>query len=535
MVLEQVHFARHPGVSWKQQPPSGAFDAIVIGSGVGGLSCASALARYADRRVLVLERHYRIGGYTQTFTRPGYEWDIGVHYIGQMAAGGDVRRLFERLTDGSVLWSALPKVYDRVVLGDLHYDFVAGQECFINRLTHYFPGEGQTLRRYFALIAEANEGARNYYVERMLPKWLAGITGPLLRRQYLRWARRTTGQVLSGLTRNEELAAVLCGQLGDYGLPPSRSSFAAHAGVVNHYIQGAWYPAGGSAAIARAFAPVIEQAGGVLCHSAEVETILIEKGRAVGVRLTDGAELRAPIVVSDAGVANTYGTLLPQAAIPAGFRKELRLVAPSVGYLSLFVGLKHTDAELGTTGTNLWIHPDRNHDRNSETFLRDPARPFPVVYVGFPSAKDPSWSKRFPGRATIEVIAPYPYAGFRQWRDTSWQHRGDGYAEVKEALSQKLLEVLFKQLPQLRGKIDVTELSTPISTGHFVGHPRGELYGLDHTPARFEARLRAQSPVPGLYLTGADLASAGVGGAMAGGALTASAIEGFRLLWKVMA
>ena len=518
------------GVSYKQRKPDGAFDAIVVGSGIGGLAAAAALARYGRRRVLVLERHYRIGGYTHAFTRRGYEWDVGVHYMGELGERGAVRALFDRLTDGSLRWAPLPDVYDRIVLGDRAYDYVTGSRRFVARMSEYFPREADAIARYVALVKQVTRASLPFYADRALPGPASRVVGPLLRRRYLRWATRTTREVLSELTSNEELVAVLTGQFGDYGLPPSRSSFAIHAAVAGHYLGGAYYPVGGAGAIARAFAPVIEAEGGVLFHSAEVERVLLERGRAVGVRLADGREVRAPVVLSDAGVANTFGRLLPEDALPARFASALRAVTPSVGYVCLYVGLRHTDEELGLTGTNLWLYPDEKHDENIARFLADPEAPLPLVYASFPSAKDPSFAERHPGRATIDLITLCPWEWVERWQGTSWMKRGPDYEAFKARLSERLLEALLRHLPQLRGKIDHAELSTPLSTAHFAGHPRGELYGLDHSPARYRLPLRAETPVRGLYLTGADLVSCGVGGGLMGGALAAAAILGPRLL-----
>ena len=522
------------GSSYKQRVPDGVFDAIVIGSGIGGLACASALARYGKRRVLVLERHYRIGGYTHAFTRPGYEWDVGVHYLGDLGDRGAARAMFDHLTDGSLRWAALPDVYDRIVLGDRSYDYVTGARRFVSKMSAYFPREADAIARYVTLIKHVARAGQTYYIDRALPAAASRIAGPLLRRGYMRYAQRTTLEVLRELTADEELIGVLTGQFGDYGLPPSRSSFAMHASVAAHYLGGAWYPVGGASAIARAFAPVIEQAGGVLCHSADVDRVVIESGRAVGVSMTDGRTFRAGLVVSDAGAANTFGRLVPAGEIPASLRDSLRAVAPSVGYLCLYLGFKHSDAELGLTGTNLWMYPDAKHDTNISRFLADPSSPLPLVYASFPSAKDPSFQERFPGRATVDLITLCPWEWVARWKDTAWMKRGAEYGELKARFTERLLETLFAQLPQLRGKVDHAELSTPLTTSHFASHPHGELYGLDHTPARYRVRLRAQTPVKGLFLTGADLVSAGVAGGLVAGVITAGAILGLRAVRDVM-
>ena len=327
--------------------------------------------------------------------------------------------------------------------------------------------------------------------------------------------------IMSSLTKNEELIAVLTGQYGDYGLPPRSSSFAMHATVVEHYLEGAFYPVGGSSQFARTLAPIIERAGGHLAHSVEVASVLLEEGGAVGVRLSSGVVIRAPLIISDAGLANTYGRLLPKSS-------EFASAPPSSAYLCLYLGFKHTDAELGLTGTNLWVYPNERHDENVERFAEDPNAPFPMLYFSFPSAKDPDFQRRHPGRATVDVITMARWEWFARWEGTQWQKRGAEYEALKSSFKQRMLDAVYRRLPQLKGKVDHAELSTPLTTAHFAGHPRGEIYGLDASPARMAMPVSARTRVPGLFLTGADLATCGVGGAAYGGVLCAGAILGMK-------
>ena len=120
------------GTSYKQHPGlKDEWDAIVIGSGIGGLTTAASLAKLDNKRVLVLERHYTAGGFTHTFRRPGYEWDVGIHYIGEVAhPKAMARRMFDFLTDGELDWADMGEVYDRIILGDNAYDLVKGYENF---------------------------------------------------------------------------------------------------------------------------------------------------------------------------------------------------------------------------------------------------------------------------------------------------------------------------------------------------------------------------------------------------------------------
>jgi phytoene dehydrogenase-like protein len=513
-----------------------SYDAVVIGSGIGGLGVAALLAKHAGKRVLVLERHYTLGGYTHVFRRPGYEWDVGVHYFGELQAGTMFRRIFDDVSDGRLEWADMGEVYDRVVLGGEQYDFVKGAARFTSALKQRFPAEAKAIDAYFDLVQRVVASTPRFFMEKAIPGPFAAVAGPFLRRRFLRYARRTTRAVLESLTNDQRLIGVLTAQCGDYGLPPGESSFAIHALVTNHYLEGGFYPVGGAGRIAEAIVPVIAAAGGKALLNAEVAEIVVENGRAAGVRMAaDGAVIRAPLVISDAGVENTFGRLLaPDVGARLGLLERLRGVRPSAAHLCLYVGLKHTAQELGLPRANLWIYPHEHHDATFAAAADGEDLSF--AYISFPSAKDPDFERRHPGRATIDVITAVPYARFAAWEGMRWKKRGAAYEAMKDRLAARLLDVLYTHVPQVRGRVDTFELSTPLTTRHFCNYASGEIYGLDHTPQRFEQRwLRPRTPVRGLYLTGQDVASCGVAGALIGGVLSASAILGKNLMATIAA
>ncbi|WP_378174820.1 phytoene desaturase family protein [Aquimarina sp. SS2-1] len=523
--------------SYKQRPQlEENYDVIIIGSGMGSLTVGAILAK-EGKKVLILERHYTAGGFTHIFKRKGYEWDVGIHYIGGVQQeNSPIRKLFDYITDSKLEWADMGEVYDRIIIGDTSYDFVKGVENFRNQMISYFPEEEKAIDGYIDLVFRANKVMGSFYKEKALPGFLRFLIGGFLKRPYLKYADQTTYDVISKLTKNERLIKVLSAQYGDYGLPPKQSSFAMHASVARHYFGGGNFPIGGSSRIVDTVDPVIQASSGTILTNAAVAEVIIENNKAKGVRMIDGKEFFADTIISGAGVFNTFGKLIPKSvAIHHKLNEKLQKVTPSVSHACLYMGFKSSPEDLQLPKTNFWIYPeDLDHDSCVDRYLQNEEAPFPVVYVSFPAAKDPNWPNRYPGRSTIDIITLVPYETVSKWKDTRWMKRGEAYEAWKEKIAQRLMKELFKQLPHLEGLVDHYELSTPLSTEHFVNYEKGEIYGIDHTPDRFRQKfLQPRTPIKGLYLTGQDIVTAGIGGALFAGLVTASAATGINFKNKI--
>ncbi|MGA2480283.1 MAG: FAD-dependent oxidoreductase [Spirochaetia bacterium] len=507
--------------------PSEHYDAIVIGSGIGGMSAAGLLARLAGKKVLVLERHFELGGLTHVFRRGGREWDVGLHYVGEMADGSMLRLIMDYLTRGRLQWNRMPPVFERFLYPGLSVEEPSDPAAYRGNLLAAFPGEEKALRKYFRAIAAATRWHTRDYLARFAPApfsaFLRAINLPG-RRQAL----STTADVLSGLTRDVRLRAVLASQWGDYGLPPGQSAFAIHALIVSHYLHGAYYPRGGSSRIARLIEPVIEAAGGECRLSHEVQEVLVEGGRAIGVRVTDrnGAaprelQILAPLVISDAGARNTFLRLLP-AGQAAGARRELETVPTGESAVTLYVGLGESPASLGIRGENVWIYSDYDHDSPAQgTGDLMAGRPG-SCYLSFPSMKSGDARGH-----TAEIIAFASASDFARWQGQPWKQRKADYYELKEKISDGLLALVEKHIPGFSRLVTYRELSTPLSIEHFTNRGFGEMYGIPVTPRRYRMRcLRVKTPVRGLLLAGSDVSSLGIAGALMGGVAAAARAVG---------
>jgi all-trans-retinol 13,14-reductase len=113
--------------------------------------------------------------------------------------------------------------------------------------------------------------------------------------------------------------------------------------------------------------------------------------------------------------------------------------------------------------------------------------------------------------------------------------RDEAYEALKEKIALRLLDKLYEQMPQVKGKVLHYELSSPLSTKHFMYYEKGEIYGLDHSPKRFRQKfLQPRTPIRNFYLTGQDIVTAGIGGALFSGLLTASALTGKNFMKKII-
>jgi phytoene dehydrogenase-like protein len=502
-------------------------DAIVIGSGMGALTFASIMAKLRKWRVLVLERHFKIGGFTHTFSRPGgWTWDVGVHYVGEMGQGMTGRRLFDFITDGRVDWSPLPDVYDVFVYPGLTMRVPKGRANFERALVEAFPTEKQAIGEYFHDIKRAANWFNRHVMAMVTPQPVSWIVRAINRLSE-QLALQTTQQYLESHIRDPRLRAVLASQWADYGLPPGRSAFVAHAVIASHYLNGAWYPIGGAGEIPKAACSVIRDAGGELLVGHEVTKIILEGGRAVGVEVQSKKgkdeprlEFRAPVIVSDAGAWNTFTRLLPSEAIP--FRAELETLPEGLEAVELFLGLKRDPRELGFQGENYWIFSSFDHDRmcaGRNDLLNGRA---PMAYLSFPSLKDPRARSH-----TAEIVAPFSHRALEAFREEPWRRRGTDYESAKKRMTEALLDIVEQQHPGFRDLVAYAEIATPLTFEHFTGAPSGTIYGYPATPDRFRKTwLTPKTPIRNLYLTGTDAAVLGVMGALMGGVATASTLLG---------
>jgi all-trans-retinol 13,14-reductase len=507
-------------------------DVVVVGAGLGGL-CAAAHLAAAGREVVVVDRHSVPGGNGTVFTHDGYEFDVGLHYIGDCGPDGVIPSVLAPLGIELTYREMDPDGFDTFVFDDgTRFAVPKGVEAFRDRLHVTFPDEVAPIDRYLEVVTGIDG------------ELSGGGPGPVV----IEHLSSTLGELFDELGVSPRLRTVLSGQHGTYALPPSRVSLLLHAALIMHYLKGAYYPEGGGQVIADRLAAVVRDHGGTILLQTPVEEILVEHhaegSRVAGVRLHLPSSKRAagvpeviaaPVVVSNADLRNTVLRLLPPGSLPED------VVDAVAGYemsLPLFVLYLILDRDLAAElpNTNLWLLSDDVEEEYARLWAGELGER-PMTYITSASLKDPT-NRRLcrPGQSNVQIMTLVP-ADHRWWGlHDGGPADGERYRTNPEyrARKQQVRDVLIAQaervLPGLEASIVHEECATPVTHERFVRSSGGTSYGIAATPEQFGLhRPGHTTALPGLFLVGAStITGHGIGGVLAGGARCARAVLGRR-------
>ncbi|HET7357700.1 MAG TPA: NAD(P)/FAD-dependent oxidoreductase [Nocardioidaceae bacterium] len=518
------------------------YDAVVIGAGLGGLSTAALLATNG-RRTLVVEQNQVVGGCSQVFRRQGnkYEFDVGVHYIGDCAPGGTVDRLMRGLgLEGRVEFAELdPDGFSTITLPTVTFRVPRGWRAYEDRLADTFPDQEPGIRRCVGTLRVVAEEIRADRPVNL--RHAAARAGSL--RSMLWWGMRPLARLFDACRLSQEVRTVIAAESGDYGLPPSKAPAALHAGFLDHYLKaGAYYPKGGGQVLAARLTEVIRAHGGRVRTKARVRRVLLEGGRAVGVRLADGEEIRSPVVVSNADIKRTYLELVGSEHLPTRLRRKAERFRMALPLFSLYLAVDF-DVRDRLPNSTCWIYPHADIEAiYGDAYAgRVPAQV--PVFMTSGTLKDPDGDHTAPpGHSTLELmtIAPAdheawgvgrgPVAGERYSRSPS-------YLAVKDKLAEAVLDTACAVIPDLREHIVYRDASSPITQERFTLSTAGACYGLEMTLDQLGPfRPDVTTPIPGLFLAGASTKHQhGIVATLNGGAGTAGAILGRDVLAELRA
>lgn len=525
------------------------WDAIVVGSGLGGLAAAAYLAA-AGRKTLLLERYSTLGGSSHVFARRGkWEFDCGVHYVSHCGPDGIVTAMMRGVgLDDRITWLPMDQSgFDRIIAPGFELATPVGWDAYRESLLDAFPGERRAVGRFHGLmrrIGEAND-RNDMATAGGMARWAAraGRGAAFMAAPY--------AATLAALGLSPRTSYALMAQSGAMACSPTVLPTGAMAAFFQDYVgTGSYYPRGGGQILAAGFAAVITAHGGEIRTSSEVAEILLDAGRVSGVRLTDGETLATSTVVSDADIVKTYTDLIGLSRLPRLFRHRVASWKMSQPLINGFFGV---ELDLNDRpNSNYFSIPDwgpsdsyqklasfgrntlngKGFDSGAE-WARDMAQRQPM-FVQSSSRRDPTNHRAAPpGHATIEVQTVTPADprlwGFNGYDVAKGEYRDDPvYRDVKKIIIDGMLDRMEQAYPGSSSKVVLSELGTPATQTRFVNNTAGAPFGLQLRLSQIgPLRPRDTTPIPGLFTVGTSTAwGPGTVGSMLSGVNAAGSIIG---------
>jgi len=478
------------------------FDAVVVGSGGGGLGAATTLAG-AGKKVLLLEQHDRFGGYMTAFERGDYRFEVSLHAMDGLTPEGHLYPFFKKYgVFDRVRFTRLDPLY-RSIYPDRTLSVPADRKEYEKRLIAAFPHEKRGIERLFKKFVDIHrqsEIGQGTFSPSWARRFWTYLGAPFRLTDLLAWMNRPLSALLDEYIDDPQAKGTIAQLWGYLGMPPERLSAVYFVSMWGSYHRhGGWYPIGGSQAISDALAHYVATHGGVVRTNARVTKIIVEEERVRGVELADGTRYETDAVVSNASVPATIHQLVGDEHWPEAYVAKIDKLEVSLSLAQLYLGIRDRSVLAPLAGThstfvNGSYDPMVEYRKMQDSDIDEMS----YVMVDY-GASDPGCAPA--GGSVLVVTLPLQYDYQNRWRRDEGY---DQYLALKQEVSDRLLDRVEKILPGLRGQIEVAEMGTPLTMERYTLNPQGAIYGFAMTPEQsLVKRVAIETPIEGLYFAGA--------------------------------
>lgn len=487
------------------------YDAVIIGSGLGGLECAHILSK-AGMSVLLLERGTQAGGCLQSYRRHGLAFDTGFHYVGGLDEGQSLHSAFRHLGLLRLPWQRLDNHFDRVTIGNQTFSFAQGYDAFVETLTVAFPAERDALNKYADMLKQCGE----QQFDALNPQ-----TGEssLLSRLF----ETSAYQYLTETFHDPLLINVLCGTSLKMELRKESLPLFTFAHGNGSFIESSWRLKGDGSLIVNSLVDGIRMHGGEIICNTEVRELVEKDGKLMHAVCSNGEIYEGTIFISNIHPAVTCNLVKQSSRMKKVYRSRITHLENTFGMFT--VSLRIKPQTLRYFNWNQYIYKEPAvwtfHLKNN---------PVSGVLV---SCRIPEDGSKYVQQ--VDLLTPMNWSECEQWSHTEVGRRGEDYKAMKKRVADECITLAGRFIPGLRDRITGCYTSTPLTYRNYTLTPEGSAYGL-----RKDFRnpmitlLSPRTPIPNLLLTGQNLMLHGLHGVTMTALFTCAEVLGKEPIWNIV-
>jgi len=466
------------------------FDAIVIGGGLGGLSCAAHLAKRGCH-VILFEQHHSVGGYATSFQRRApdgdlFDFEASIHAIAGCGVNGIITQILRDLgAENDVRFVDISGTIMKLVLPDRTVDFCMDQGRFMNILIHQFPEEKESVRKFFGYLNRLWELLPDTKTKPLFSEGLSSELSDISKKSIL--------SVFQSYFIDQRIFLCLYAPIAYCGLDLSQIDLLKYAAAMREvFLEKSYWISGGSRNLSQALALAISQNGGEVRVGSRVRKIIVEDGKARGVELEDGSRIKSRCVVSNADATLTFLEMVGEENLPREFLDSFKQMTASWSYFQVYLGLdeKFQVPEDLRSCFEIGILPEQP----------DSGPKAGTSFAGLTNYTllDPSLAEG--GKQIVTIGTPLRVENLQDaWGVASYLERNEAYYKKKNAMTDQLISMAEKVYPGLREHILVMEAATPLTAQRYTLNKNGCYVGFDLR----HKRLPQRTPINDLYLAGA--------------------------------